>query len=238
MNNIVLLDSSKASEGDFVENHFDTLFEIRNGFVLWFKGGTTNGRIAKLPNPTAPERLQSIEKDAWAHEISVTKNKLQRMLQVSRETSEGFEENALGEHDDNDIYGKYKFEGPSRDAAKLPVYALKDKIIKTIAASPSVVIEGSTGCGKSTQVCIACFSMTKTPVLKIEILIILQHDLLFQIPQMILDDAKANRRPCNIIVTQPRRIAARSIAERVANERNWPLGSVVGYQVQYLLFMR
>lgn len=28
-----------------------------------------------------------------------------------------------------------------------------------------------------------------------------------------------------------RRIAARSIAERVANERDWELGSLVGYQV-------
>lgn len=48
---------------------------------------------------------------------------------------------------------------------------------------------------------------------------------------MILDDAQANKKPCNIIVTQPRRIAARSIAERVSNERGWPLGAVVGYQV-------
>lgn len=48
---------------------------------------------------------------------------------------------------------------------------------------------------------------------------------------MILDDARENKKPCNIIVTQPRRIAARSIAERVAAERSWELGSVVGYQV-------
>lgn len=48
---------------------------------------------------------------------------------------------------------------------------------------------------------------------------------------MILDDAKAKKKRCNIVVTQPRRIAARSIAERVANERGWDLGSLVGYQV-------
>lgn len=50
-------------------------------------------------------------------------------------------------------------------------------------------------------------------------------------PQMILNDAYKNKKPCNIVVTQPRRIAARSIAERVSEERGWPLGSVVGYQV-------
>lgn len=48
---------------------------------------------------------------------------------------------------------------------------------------------------------------------------------------MILDDAKEHHRLCNIIVTQPRRIAARSIAERVAEERGWQLGTLVGYQV-------
>lgn len=55
----------------------------------------------------------------------------------------------------------------------------------------------------------------------------------FQIPQMILDDAKEKKRVCNIAVTQPRRIAARSIAERVSRERGWELGSVVGYQVKF-----
>lgn len=48
---------------------------------------------------------------------------------------------------------------------------------------------------------------------------------------MILDDARENKKLCNIIVTQPRRIAARSIAERVAAERGWELGGIVGYQV-------
>lgn len=54
---------------------------------------------------------------------------------------------------------------------------------------------------------------------------------------MILDDAKGKRRPCNVIVTQPRRIAARSVAERVARERGWELGTVVGYQVMLILIM-
>lgn len=48
---------------------------------------------------------------------------------------------------------------------------------------------------------------------------------------MILDEAQQKGRPCNIIVTQPRRIAARSIASQVCRERRWELGTVVGYQV-------
>lgn len=52
-----------------------------------------------------------------------------------------------------------------------------------------------------------------------------------QVPQYILDEYAKNQRYCNIIVTQPRRIAAISIAKRVCQERGWTLGSLVGYQV-------
>lgn len=65
-----------------------------------------------------------------------------------------------------------------------------------------VIIEGPTGCGKTTQV-----------------------------PQFILDECRAKNELCNIIVTQPRRIAAISVAQRVCEERNWGLGTVCGYQV-------
>lgn len=52
-----------------------------------------------------------------------------------------------------------------------------------------------------------------------------------QVPQYILDEYAKNQRYCNIIVTQPRRIAAISIAKRVCQERGWTQGSLVGYQV-------
>lgn len=48
---------------------------------------------------------------------------------------------------------------------------------------------------------------------------------------MILDDALKSKKSCEIVVTQPRRLAAKSIAVRVAQERGWKLGSIVGYQV-------
>jgi len=65
-----------------------------------------------------------------------------------------------------------------------------------------VIVEGFTGCGKTTQV-----------------------------PQFILDEACRNDVPCKIIVTQPRRIAAISVATRVCEERGWKVGGLVGYQV-------
>lgn len=64
------------------------------------------------------------------------------------------------------------------------------------------MIEGSTGSGKSTQV-----------------------------PQFILEEHARVKEHCNIICTQPRRIAAKSVARFVCDRRGWSLGSLVGYQI-------
>ena len=59
------------------------------------------------------------------------------------------------------------------------------------------------------------------------------HFLPVQVPQFILDNYTEHNMAanCNIIVTQPRRISAVSIAERVAVERGETVGMNVGYQV-------
>ena len=59
------------------------------------------------------------------------------------------------------------------------------------------------------------------------------HFLSVQVPQFILDNYTEHNMAanCNIIVTQPRRISAISIAERVAVERGETVGMNVGYQV-------
>ena len=74
--------------------------------------------------------------------------------------------------------------------------------METISNNRVTVIEGETGCGKTTQV-----------------------------PQFILDDCYEKDQYCNIIITQPRRIAAITIAKRVTLERRWPDKSICGYQV-------
>src|SRR5947208_9558759 len=52
-----------------------------------------------------------------------------------------------------------------------------------------------------------------------------------QVPQMLLDAGLANKK--KIVVLQPRRVAARTVAARVAWERNTPLGAEVGYQIRF-----
>ncbi|KAH9495035.1 ATPdependent RNA helicase, partial [Bulinus truncatus] len=87
---------------------------------------------------------------------------------------------------------------------RLPAWAMKEIITRTLKKFNVVVISGETGCGKTTQV-----------------------------PQFILDEAlQSETFNANIICTQPRRISAISVAERVAQERDDVLGNFVGYQIR------
>uniref|UniRef100_T1JES8 RNA helicase n=1 Tax=Strigamia maritima TaxID=126957 RepID=T1JES8_STRMM len=85
----------------------------------------------------------------------------------------------------------------------LPVWKIKDEVINTIEQNQIVLVSGDTGCGKTTQ-----------------------------IPQFILDTYQAKNKPCRIICTQPRRISALTIAERVALERDEKIGQTIGYQIR------
>uniref|UniRef100_A0A1A7WG96 RNA helicase n=1 Tax=Iconisemion striatum TaxID=60296 RepID=A0A1A7WG96_9TELE len=89
---------------------------------------------------------------------------------------------------------------------QLPVKRFEEEIMAAIDQNPVVIIRGATGCGKTTQV-----------------------------PQYILDRfIKGGRASdCNIVVTQPRRISAVSVAERVAYERGEDLGKSCGYSVRF-----
>lgn len=52
-----------------------------------------------------------------------------------------------------------------------------------------------------------------------------------QVPKFIVKDCNERKKNFNILVSQPRKIAAITNATRVANELNIPLGSLVGFQV-------
>ncbi|KAK7390906.1 hypothetical protein VNO78_19096 [Psophocarpus tetragonolobus] len=87
----------------------------------------------------------------------------------------------------------------------LPAYKKKEEILSVISRNQVVIISGETGCGKTTQ-----------------------------IPQFILESEieSVQGASCNIICTQPRRISAMSVSERVASERGEKLGESVGFKVR------
>ncbi|KAE8595601.1 hypothetical protein XENTR_v10015808 [Xenopus tropicalis] len=87
----------------------------------------------------------------------------------------------------------------------LPVDGQRESIVSAIERHPVVVIAGDTGCGKTTR-----------------------------IPQFILEDAilRGQGADCNMLITQPRRISAVSVAHRVGHELGPTLRRNVGYQVR------
>ncbi|EPQ61668.1 Bgt-5209 [Blumeria graminis f. sp. tritici] len=88
--------------------------------------------------------------------------------------------------------------------ASLPMNMYRDDVLRLIDQNTYSVIVGETGSGKTTQV-----------------------------PAIILEDATLRDMASNvnIICTQPRRIAAQSVARRVAYERGEKLQETVGYHV-------
>ena len=95
------------------------------------------------------------------------------------------------------------------DPKSLPIWEIEPDITSELKRLNRLVIVAPTGSGKSTQV-----------------------------PQMVLDTGMAGEvdergAGKRIIVLQPRRVAARTLAQRVAWERKCPLGKEVGYQVRF-----
>ncbi|XP_071450252.1 3'-5' RNA helicase YTHDC2-like [Hetaerina americana] len=85
----------------------------------------------------------------------------------------------------------------------LPIWNLKGEIMHSINNNQVIIISGETGSGKTTQV-----------------------------PQFIMEHYNRTGRPCRIICTQPRRLSAITLSDRVAAERDERIGQSVGYQVR------
>lgn len=85
----------------------------------------------------------------------------------------------------------------------LPVYPFKESLIESITKYQILIVEGETGSGKTTQ-----------------------------IPQY-LYEAGFTKDEKKIGCTQPRRVAAMSVAARVAQEMNVKLGNEVGYSIRF-----
>jgi ATP-dependent helicase HrpA len=98
--------------------------------------------------------------------------------------------------------------------AALPVSARREDIMAAIEAHQVVIVSGETGSGKTTQLPKIALAMGRGK----------------------LNFAEAGAGPVRghlIGHTQPRRIAASSVAKRIAEELATPLGEVVGYKVRF-----
>jgi hypothetical protein len=98
-----------------------------------------------------------------------------------------------------------QYEAILRQRRKLPAYKAREELVRTIANNQVTVVSGETGCGKS--ICT---------------------------PQFVLDDMILRNMgsQANIIVTQPRRISAVGVAERIAFERLESVGDTCGYSIK------
>ncbi|EJW88008.1 Dhx33 protein [Wuchereria bancrofti] len=89
----------------------------------------------------------------------------------------------------------------------LPVWEYKDKFLEVLDKNQCLTLVGETGSGKTTQ-----------------------------IPQWCLEYCKARTPPGHrrlVACTQPRRVAAMSVATRVAEEMDVQLGAEVGYSIRF-----
>jgi ATP-dependent helicase HrpA len=94
----------------------------------------------------------------------------------------------------------------------LPVSARRDEIAAAMAANQVIIVCGETGSGKTTQL----------PKIALEM-------------ALASDGGAARQMGRRRLIghTQPRRIAASSVAKRIAEELNTPLGEVVGFKVRF-----
>src|SRR3954462_1456114 len=86
----------------------------------------------------------------------------------------------------------------------LPIVARREEIREAVARHRVVIVCGETGSGKTTQ-----------------------------LPKMMLEMAAEGKRVGRIGHTQPRRIAARAVAARIAEELGTELGELVGCKVRF-----
>jgi ATP-dependent helicase HrpB len=97
---------------------------------------------------------------------------------------------------------------------ELPIYDVEDAIVSRVRSDRRLIIQAPTGSGKSTQV----------PQM------LLDHGLLGDGPAGGASRGEAGKQ---VMILQPRRLATRLLASRVAQERNVRLGDEVGYQIRF-----
>lgn len=131
-------------------DYLDIMFNRRNPFKpIKISGGTTNGRVKNTVQCEPVTRLPQSDMNILEDDVANMRHKLINNMKDATAN----EDNLGVVLDENDgIYKKYNFDQRSSTATNLPIYASEKKILAKISKYPVIVVEGSTGCGKSTQV--------------------------------------------------------------------------------------
>jgi HrpA-like RNA helicase len=127
----------------------------------------------------------------------------------------------------NFVYNPHRSQSIENQRRRLPIFENRDQVLYLLETHQFLILIGETGSGKSTQV-----PQVSMILLKLLILSILIFVSFFSSTQYLLESGWG----CDgtvIAVTQPRRVAALSLAARVADEMGTSLGQSVGYSIRF-----
>lgn len=107
----------------------------------------------------------------------------------------------------NKLYSK-KWHDIYQKRIKLPVWERKEEFLRLLDENQTIVLVGETGSGKTTQIPQWCL-------------------------EYCLKQSFDGNKQLGVTCTQPRRVAAMSVAARVADEMDVTLGEEVGYSIRF-----
>ena len=111
----------------------------------------------------------------------------------------------LNQTNEQKVFNKDCVNFTNLDISFVKFFSVLEMIYFCDSNAQVLVVSGETGCGKTTQ-----------------------------LPQFIIEEEISSLRgaDCSVICTQPRRISAISVADRIASERGENLGETIGYQIR------
>ncbi|TGZ66585.1 hypothetical protein CRM22_005256 [Opisthorchis felineus] len=129
---------------------------------------------------------------------------------ISEEVPEAYEDGGVGSS-----LVPYRIDGNinsiEQQRQHLPVFSWRSSILYLLETNRVLIITGETGSGKSTQL----------------------PQYVYEAGWLIAKPTQISPNGATMAVTQPRRVAALTLAARVAEEKNWQLGQHVGYSIRF-----